>query len=71
MLDLSKEIITVECDCGRSHSATFQDTINGRIINCSCGANIQLKDDGSVKKGVNEINKAFKDLENAFKKIGR
>jgi len=71
MFDLSKEKITVKCDCGRSHTATLQDTINRKIIRCPCGTNIQLKDgDGSVSTGVTDINKAFKDLDDAFKKIG-
>jgi hypothetical protein len=71
MLDLNKEKITIECHCGRSHSATLQDTINGKIISCHCGAKIRLQNDGSLEKGVNEINKAFRDLGNIFKKIGR
>ena len=70
MLDLSKEKIDIECDCGRTHVATFQDTINQKIIRCSCGINIQLNDsNGSVKSGITKTNKAFKDLENLFKKL--
>lgn len=72
MFDLSKEKIEVKCNCGRLHKPTLQDVANGKTLRCSCGTNINLKDDrGSVKKGVADINKAFKDLENAFKKIGR
>ena len=71
MFDISKEKIDIQCDCGRKHVATFQDAINQKIIRCSCGANIQLNDgNGSVRMGVTDINKAFRDLENAFKKLG-
>jgi hypothetical protein len=72
MFDLSKEKIDVKCDCGRKHVATLQDAINRKVIGCSCGTNIQLNDDkGSVKKGVSDINNAFRDLENTIKRLGR
>ena len=72
MLDLSKEKIEVKCNCGRKHNATFQDVINRKRITCLCGDTIQLTDqDGSVKKGVTDINKAFKGLDDAFKRFGR
>lgn len=72
MFDLSKEKIDVKCNCGRKHIATLQDAINRKVIRCSCGTNIHLNDNkGSVKRGVTDINKAFKDLENTLKKFGR
>lgn len=72
MLDISKQKVDAKCSCGIRHAATFQDVVNSKTIRCSCGAAIQLKDaNGSVKKSVNDINKAFKDLENTFKKLGR
>lgn len=72
MFDLSKEKIDVKCECGRKHIATLQDAINKKVIRCSCGTNIQLDDNnGSVKKGVTDMNKAFRDLENTFKNFGR
>lgn len=72
MFDLSKEKMDVKCDCGRKHIATLQDAINRKTIKCSCGTNIQLNDkNGSARKGVNDINKAFRDLENTFKKLGK
>lgn len=72
MFDLSKEKIDVKCDCGRKHIVTLQDAINRKVIKCSCGTNIQLNDsNGSVKKSVTDINKAFRDLENTFKQLGR
>lgn len=72
MFDLGKEKIDVKCDCGRKHIATLHDAINRKIIRCSCGNTIELTDsNNSVKKGVSDINKAFSDLENSFKKLGR
>lgn len=72
MFDLSKEKIDVKCSCGRKHVATLENAINRKVIRCSCGTNIQLSDNnGSVKKSVSDINKAFKDLENTFKRLGR
>ncbi len=72
MIDLSKEKISVKCTCGRNHIVTLQDTIDQRTINCSCGTAIKLSDKtGSVKKGVADMNKAFKDLGNSFKKLGK
>ncbi len=72
MFDLGKEKIDVKCDCGKKHVATLQDAVNKKIINCVCGVNIQLCDgDGSVKKSVTGINKAFRDLENTFKKLSK
>lgn len=72
MLDLGKEKVPVNCpSCNRRHSATLNDVGCGRIIRCGCGTNIQLKDSGgSVRRGVNDVNKAMKDLENSFKKLG-
>lgn len=72
MLDLGKQKITVKCTCGKAHSAMLQDAINRKIVRCSCGSSLQLKDSkGSVRKGVNDINRAFKDLENTLKRLGK
>lgn len=72
MFDLSKEKIEVKCSCGRKHFATLKDATNRRAIRCSCGTVIQLQDgNGSVKKGVESMNRAFKDLEKALKRLGK
>jgi hypothetical protein len=72
MFDLRKEKIEVECDCGRTHTPTFQDAIIRKVISCTCGIDIQLSDNNnSVKKSVTDMNKAFRDLENTFKKFGK
>ena len=70
MFDLGKEQIEVECDCGVTHTANFQDAIDKKIIRCRCGTNIQLNDDnGSVSRSVSELNKAFKDLDDTLKSL--
>ena len=71
MIDISRQNVELKCECGRKHSATFQDVINHKVIACSCGTKIQLQDNGSVRKSVTDINKAFRGLDNAFKKFGR
>lgn len=73
MFDLSKQKITVTCtNCKRTHSATLNDVIKNRVIDCACGTNIRLEEsNGSVSKGVKDVNKSFKDLENTIKKIGK
>ncbi|MNT28741.1 hypothetical protein D3C72_1644490 [compost metagenome] len=69
-MDISKHKVETKCSCGRKHSTTLQDVINRKTIKCSCGVSIQLKDDkGSVRKGISDINNAFKNFENSFKKI--
>lgn len=71
MIDINKQKIDVKCSCGKKYTATFQDVINRKNIKCSCGVTIQLKDaNSSVKNSVRNINKAMKDFENVFKKLG-
>jgi hypothetical protein len=42
------------------------------MIRCTCGTVIKLNDkNGSVRKSVIDMNKAFSDLENTFKGLGR
>lgn len=72
MFNLGNEVIDIYCSCGIKHAVTLQDTANGKMITCLCGNNIQLEDyDGSLKKGVTDINKAFDDFEKMFKELGR
>lgn len=72
MFDLSKQAIEIKCSCGRRHSATLKDSINARLIKCTCGASIQLRDDNnSVRKGVVTINNTIKQLGRGMRKFGR
>lgn len=72
-MDLGKQKIQVDCPtCRRKHNATFNDVGKQKVIHCYCGTNIQLRDDkGSVKRSVNDINKAFKELEKTLKNFGK
>lgn len=72
MFDLGKQKIEINCpSCNRRHAATFND-VGKKTIRCGCGTNIQLQDsNNSVRNSVNDINKSFKKLEDAFKKFGR
>ncbi|PSL32271.1 hypothetical protein CLV42_104574 [Chitinophaga ginsengisoli] len=72
MFDLGKEKIEIKCECGRKHTVTFRDAINRKLIKCACGSNIQLNDgNGSVRKSVNDTNRAFKDLDDTLKRLGK
>jgi hypothetical protein len=73
MMDISKHKIDAACPaCGQKNSITLAQVNREETITCRCGQRIQLKDSGgSSKKATQDINRAFKDLENTFKKFGR
>jgi hypothetical protein len=68
MFDLSNEKVDIKCDCGRKHMVTLKQVMNRASIKCACGVSIQLNDGGgSVKKGVKDLNDAFKKLDDSFR----
>ena len=73
MIDLGKQSTKITCgNCKRNISVTLNQVAIQALIRCICGHEIQLVDkNGSSRKAVNDINKAFKDLQNTFKKFGR
>lgn len=73
MFDLSKEKITIGCPtCNRKHQVTLQQVANGATVKCSCNTNIKLQDKGgSTRRGIGNVNSAFKKLESTFKKFGK
>lgn len=73
MFDLSREKITIGCPtCNRKHQVTLQQLANGVTIRCSCSTNIKLQDKGgSAKRGIGNVNSAFKKLEDTLKKFGK
>ncbi|MCC6721484.1 MAG: hypothetical protein IT243_04725 [Bacteroidia bacterium] len=73
MIDISKQTVKLNCpNCKRSHTVSLKQVADERTINCTCGQGIKLKDNNhSSRKAIHDINKSFKDLENAFKKLGR
>lgn len=73
MIDLGKQAVKVNCpNCKRAISVSLKQITDEVSVKCTCGQGIQLKDKNhSNRKAVNDINKAFKDLQNTFKKFGR
>ena len=68
MLDFSKQIGKYECPkCNSIFEVSFQQIVDSITIKCNCGQNIIIKDsDGSVKRGIETINKAFNDLQKSI-----
>jgi len=73
MMDINKQTVNLTCpECKRSISVSLKQVADEVLVKCSCGQGIQLKDsNGTNRKGIRDVNKSFKDLENAFKKLGR
>jgi transcription elongation factor Elf1 len=74
MFDLSKEKIDFNCpECGRKNVVGLSQVADQATINCpGCLNQITLKDNnGSTRKGISDINNAFKGLDNALKKLRR
>ena len=60
-----------ECpNCGKTIYFKAKDV--GNTVACPhCSESILLKDDGSFKKGVNEVNKSLKELDDVLKNFGK
>lgn len=73
MLNIGKEKVEFACEnCGRKLKIRLEQASREEIIKCNyCGVKIHLKDDGSVRKGIRDINKSFNELEKSFKKLGK
>lgn len=73
MFDLGKHTTVFRCKgCGRGHKVKLADVAAGRTIPCACGTKTKLVDhDGSVARGVRDVNSGFKKLEDTIKKINR
>lgn len=72
MIDISKQTVSLDCpECSRSIKVSLKQVANEALIRCNCGQEIQLQDSkGSNQKAIRDVNKSFKDLEKAFKKLG-
>lgn len=72
MIDISKEVIQINCpNCNAKVNVTLGDVANEKTISCICSSNIMLSDkNGSSTKSIQEINKGFKELDEAFRKLG-
>jgi len=73
MIDLGKEKIEITCsDCNRKIMVTLEQVAKQQTITCSCGTKIELKDkNGSARKSIQDMNKAFSDLEKSLKNLGK
>jgi len=60
-------------NCGFVNRVKLGQISAGETITCSsCGVKINLVDkDGSVKKGIRDIQKSFDELERTLKKLGK
>lgn len=72
MLDIGKEKLEFACEnCGKKVTIRLEQAAREEKVKCkNCGVCIQLKDNGSVKKGVRDFDRSLKNLEKAFKKLG-
>lgn len=73
MIDISKQKIDISCEnCNRKIKISLRQVANEEVITCGCGTRIQLQDSkGSSKKGIRDINKAFKDFEKSLNSLGK
>ena len=73
MIDISKQTVKIDCpECKRQITVSLKQIADEVLVKFACGKSIKLNDkNGTNKKTVNDINKAFKDLEDTFKKFGK
>lgn len=73
MIDISKQTVKINCpECKRAVTVSLKQVANEVLVKCTCGQGIQLNDSsGTNRKAIHDVNKSFKDLESAFKKLGR
>ncbi len=71
--DLANQKTYIPCPaCKRQVTITLQQAAGGQTVHCTCGQPIKLVDDkGSTRKGIQDVKKSMKGLENAFKKLGK
>lgn len=72
-MDIGNDTIEENCpQCNSVIRFTLYQVANEELIKCSCGHEIQLRDEnGTNKKTIDDINKSFNKLDNAFKNFGR
>jgi transcription elongation factor Elf1 len=72
--DLGNVKISFQCpECKFSNSVTLNQVQRGETIICSgCHNNIKLVDkDASTKRGIEDVNQSFADLDDTIKKFNR
>ncbi len=73
MINLNYLWVGIECPkCKYIDEIQLVDAKSEKLVFChNCKINIQLLDnEGSVHSGIENINKAFKDIEDLFKNFG-
>ena len=74
MIDIGKHKIDIKCpNCNGSIKINLGQVSRQQVVKCnSCYQNVQIQDsNGSARKGIRDMNKAFKDLEKTFKSFGK
>jgi len=72
MIDLSETEVSLKCPkCSFPLKVKMKQISNEEKVICGkCKTEIQLKDkDGSTKKGIREVNNAFKELQKTLKNM--
>lgn len=74
MIDISREKVDLNCpECNSGIKVTLRQVSSQSTVSCHrCGIDIRLNDhNGSARKTIQDINKAFNDLDKAFKRFKR
>jgi hypothetical protein len=70
-LDLNREKIDVECDCGATVTSTIGAIRRSPTLACpKCGATIQV-DGSDLDRGARSVDRAFGEMDRAIRRIGQ
>jgi hypothetical protein len=70
-LDLNREKIDVECDCGATVTSTIGAIRRSPTLACpKCGATIQV-DGSDLDRGARSVDRAFGKMDRAIRRIGQ
>ena len=73
MYEFSKHTVPAECTtCGTVHKRTLAEVAAEQTFYCSCGTQIQLKDNtGSVAQSIAKVEEGFKILNESLRRLNR
>ena len=70
-LDLNREKIDLDCDCGATVTSTIGEIRSSPTLTCpKCGATIQVEG-SDVDRGVRNVDRAFNQMDRAIRRIGQ
>ena len=70
-LDLNREKIDFDCDCGATVTSTIGEIRRSPTLTCpKCGVTIQVEG-SDVDRGVRNIDRAFGEMDRAIRRIGQ